>query len=1335
MIKRFLILFFLGLFFTTTFISNVEAQCPTSTSKSTTPVTCFNGSDGTITVTFTGPKPPTGFALWTFDTALSFVISTPAVSNGGYTVTYSNLPVAPSGSVYLVSGNFPGCLPTSLKFVGPIDLLQPAAITSSPIITNVSGCYGNANGSITLNAAGGNGGFTYSFNGGAFGLISSFSGLSAATYPFSIKDNKGCQLDSNIVITQPTQLSISVSGTPVSPSCNGSSDGSITINATGGTPAYQYSKDNGVTYQSSNVFINLPAGTYTIKVKDNNNCTNSSPASLTVTLIDPPVLVTTFVSKTDVPGCFGDNTGQIVVNISGGTPGYTFSIDNGATFNPGVSGNNTINNLITGTYNIKVKDANNCLFTLNPSIVINQPPLLVPSLTSQINVDCKGNSTGSFTVTVTGGTPIYEYSLNGGFYLPLGNSFNYTNLTAGTYNVNVRDSKGCIKPLPTVNISEPAFPLTISSTNTDVTCNGNNDGVITTSVSGGTPGYLYSTNGGSYLAGSGVFSGLSPGNYDIKVKDANNCVAILPTVVINQPLVLTISLSSKVDVTGCAGNANGSISVSAGGGNSSYLFSINGGSFISTLSFPNLTAGNYTIVVKDAKNCTASLGPITITEPAALTASSSGITNASCNGKKDGSFTVTFSGGTASYTYTLNGVASGAAVSPLNITGIGAGSYSVILTDANNCTVTVPSVTITEPAALTASSSGINNASCNGKKDGSFTVTFSGGTASYTYTLNGVASGAAVSPLNITGIGAGSYSVILTDANNCTVTVPSVTITEPAALTASSSGINNASCNGKKDGSFTVTFSGGTASYTYTLNGVASGAAVSPLNITGIGAGSYSVILTDANNCTVTVPSVTITEPAALTASSSGINNASCNGKKDGSFTVTFSGGTASYTYTLNGVASGAAVSPLNITGIGAGSYSVILTDANNCTVTVPSVTITEPAALTSSSSGINNASCNGKKDGSFTVTFSGGTASYTYTLNGVASGAAVSPLNITGIGAGSYSVILTDANNCTVTVPSVTITEPAALTSSSSGINNASCNGKKDGSFTVTFSGGTASYTYTLNGVASGAAVSPLNITGIGAGSYSVILTDANNCTVTVPSVTITEPAALTSSSSGINNASCNGKKDGSFTVTFSGGTASYTYTLNGVASGAAVSPLNITGIGAGSYSVILTDANNCTVTVPSVTITEPAALTASSSGINNASCNGKKDGSFTVTFSGGTASYTYTLNGVASGAAVSIKYNGNRCRQLQCNINRCQQLYSYCSFCYNYRTCSINCKFFGDKQCELQRKERRKFYGYFQWRHRFLYIYIKRSCFGSCGQSFKYNGNRCRQLQGGHY
>ncbi len=448
------------------------------------------------------------------------------------------------------------------------------------------------------------------------------------------------------------------------------------------------------------------------------------------------------------------------------------------------------------------------------------------------------------------------------------------------------------------------------------------------------------------------------------------------------------------------------------------------------------------------------------------------------------------------------------------------------------------------PAPLNATQSQTNPA-CNGQCTGTSIVIATGGSAPYTYSWNTI-------PVQTTqtasGLCAGNYTVVVTDAGSATTTV-TVTITQPPVFLTGISSQTNISCNGGNNGAATATASGGTPGYFF--NWSPSGG--TNANATGLSANTYTVTITDANGCSQT-QTVTLTQPAAFNITSLQ-NNVSCNGGNNGDASVNVSGGNTPYTYSW----SPSGGTNANATGLTANTYTILITDASGCTATA-TITVTEPPALTSS---IANTPvlCNGGNDGTATVTANGGTGPYSY--NWLPSGG--TNVNATGLTAGAYTVTVTDGNGCTSTSTS-TIIEPSALTLTATGTNPL-CSGNT-GSATSTPGGGTSPYTYLWSN-----AQTTQNISGLSSGTYTILITDNNGCTLT-QSVTITVPSAIVLTTSST-PAACMGNT-GTATANASGGTAPLNYAW----SPSSQTTQTATGLNSGSYVVTITDANGCTQT-----------------------------------------------------------------------------------------------------------------------------------------------------------
>ncbi|MDX2003591.1 MAG: DUF2341 domain-containing protein [Chitinophagales bacterium] len=1010
--------------------------------------------------------------------------------------------------------------------------------------TNI-GCFGASTGAITTTVTNGTAPYSYNWGGGV--ITQNRTGLAAGTYNVTVTDANGCTGTASITLTQPSALSASIAGTNVS--CNGGTNGAATLTVSGGTSPFTYNWGGGITTQNRTA---LAAGTYTVTVTDANSCTVA--ASVTIT---QPSILSGSITATNV-ACFGNSTGTATLTVTGGTSAYTYNWGGGVT-----TQNRTA--LAAGTYTVTITDSRSC--TATASVTISQPSAALTASIAGTNVACRGNSTGAATLTVSGGTSPYTYNWGGGV-----TTQNRTGLAAGTYTVTVTDANACTTTA-SVTITQPAAALSASIAGTNVSCNGGTNGAATLTASGGTSPYTYNWGGGVTTQNR---TALTAGTYTVTVTDANACTATA-AVTITQPAVVSGTIS--VTNVACFGNSTGAATLTPAGGTAPYTYNWGGG--ITTQNRTGLAAGTYTVTITDSRSCTATAS-VTITQPsAALSASITG-TNVACRGNSTGAATLTVSGGTSPYSFNWGG-----GVTTQNRTGLAAGTYTVTVTDANACTTTA-SVTITQPAAALSASIAGTNVSCNGGTNGAATLTASGGTSPYAYNWGG-----GITTQNRTGLAAGTYTVTVTDANACTATA-SVTITQPSALSIGYTR-THVTCNGAANGTINLSVVNGTSPYTYLWN---SGATTA--NRTGLAPGNHSVTVTDANGCTAS-NTINITQPvAALSAQVLG-NNLSCYQDNSGmAYLNSATGGTGPYVYTWSNGSSSSAIYDL-----AAGTYTLTVTDAQGCSIS-KSVTLTEPTAFTISASAT-DVSCNGSANGSVNLTASSSYPPYTYTWS---SGEITEDLS--GKGPGTYSVEVMDANGCTATA-SATITQPSTLTASIAGT-NVNCNGGTNGAADLTVSGGTSPYSYNWGG-----GITSDDRTSLAAGTYTVTVLDANNCSATA-STTLTQPTAMSVSLSGT-NINCNGGATGAITTTVTGGTSPYTYNWGG-----GVTTQNRSGITAGTYTVTVSDSRSCTATA-SITITQATALTVAVTG-TNITCNGASTGSVTMMPSGGTPSYTYLWN-----------------------------------------------------------------------------------------------------------
>ncbi len=450
-------------------------------------------------------------------------------------------------------------------------------------------------------------------------------------------------------------------------------------------------------------------------------------------------------NETTGVSCRGGSNGSATASPALGTPPYSYLWNNAQT-------NETATGLSAGTYTVTVQDANSCSVTATATIT--QPTALTVHAGVVNYATCNGLANGKAAATPAGGTSPFTYSWTNAAHAVIATAQSTpATLSAGSYTVTVHDSCGS-SASTSVSITQPTGVHSGISSVSEVGCNGGNGGKATATASGGTYPYSYSWSSGSTLA---TATGLSAGTYTVTVTDKNGCSATnaAPMATITQPAVLSVSLSGPVTEAFCH-SGKGSASVTATGGTTPYTYTWTG-ALSTTASCTKLTAGSYTVTVKDKNGCSATVG-LTITQPVAIhdTIVSSSKVNVLCNGSATGSATVGVKLGTAPYTYLwTNGQTNAAA------TGLSAGIYSVTVTDANGCSSSACPLTITQPGDLRDS---IVGSSCN---DNYITATLGvkGGVAPYTYAW----SPGGGTKATLTNLTVNTYTITVTDKNHCSI--------------------------------------------------------------------------------------------------------------------------------------------------------------------------------------------------------------------------------------------------------------------------------------------------------------------------------------------------------------------------------------------------------------------------------------------------------------------------------------------------------------------------------------------------------------------------------------
>jgi gliding motility-associated-like protein len=1231
---------------------NAATGTPLSAGSYTCTITDANGCIATASVTIT--EPPVITATQSQVNILcngTCTGSATVVASGGTgTYTYAWTPSGGTGATAsaLCAGNYTCTIssPAGCSITRTFTITQPPAITATQSQVNIT-CNGACTGSATVVAAGGNGTYTYSWA-PTGGTGPTASALCAGTYTCTISSPAGCSITSVFSITQPTAVTASATTTP---STCGNPNGTATVTPGGGTGPYTFSW-NTTPLQTTNPATGLLPGSYTVTVTDANGC--STTAVAIVGSAGGPTA--SILSSTNIV-CFG-GTGSATATQSGGTGPFSYSWNSTPVQNTA-----TATGLPAGSYTVTVTDANSCISTA--TVTITQNPAITATQ-SQVNVLCNGACTGTATVVASGGTGTYTYA-----WSPTGGTgATASGLCAGTYTCTISSPAGC-SITQIVTITQPPL-LTVAISSTPTSCNGGSNGTTTGVPSGGTGLYTYVWNS-TPVQTTATATGLPAGNYTVTVTDQNGCTATA-SVAVTQPTAVTATTTTTAST---CGNPNGTATVIPAGGTSPYTFSWNTVPVQTSNPATGLLAGSYTVTVTDDNGCTATAVAI-VSNTGGPVGSIAASTNIACFGGSTGSATATQTGGTGPFTYSWNSTPVQNTATAVNLP---AGSYTVTVTDDNGC-ISTATVTLTQNPAITATQSQVN-VLCNGSCTGVATVVASGGTGTYTYTWTPSGGTGA----SATSLCAGTYSCIISSPAGCSITQP-FSITEPPALTTTSSQVN-VLCNGANTGSATVTPAGGVGPYTYSWNtspaqtnatatalvagsytcivtdanlcstsvtftitqppaltatttfvqstcGNANGTATVTIGggvplygiswntipvqttptATGLAAGTYTVTITDANSCTITA-TVTVPNAGSPAATITSSTNVSCFGGNNGDATVTASSGTPPYTYSWN---TAPVQTTATATGLIAGNYIVTVTDSNGC-VAADSVIITEPPVLTMSAASTDVA-CFGDATGTASVTVGGGTPGYSYSWNSIPVQAAA---NATGLFAGSYICVVTDTNGCMIS-QSVTITEPPQLTLAIAGF-NVSCFNSCDGQVVVIPTGGVPNYGFSWN---TGCNMPSCN--NICAGSYTVTVTDQNGC-VTTASTTVTEPTPIVINTSAV-DAHCN-LPDGSAASNANGGTGTLTYQWIGGPANA-----NYNTIPAGTYSVIVTDANGCADTA-TATVNNLNGVNATLTSVTDLTCFNSNDGVIVTGASGGIAPYTYLWTAPAvsvTGSASSL-------------------------------------------------------------------------------------------------
>lgn len=1021
-------------------------------------------------------------------------------------------------------------------------------IVFQPEIANAGPCATDATGSFSVFLSGGSPPYSLSLEGGPAitrmeNETASFTDLLAGEYSLLVTDQNGCTTDYPFLVGGPQPFFATLIGQR-NPACVGVDDGSLAFDVRGGNKPLRFSLDGGPE-QDSAVFVNLAAGTYsTLLVTDASDCifTYDLGAGAGAVLVNQSnVTATTFVFDVE---CRGEATGTVTLNGAGGMAPYQHAIGAGA-FQPG----NTFTGLTAGTYNFTVQDANGCTF--NPTGVVVGEPAEALGATVMVNdVACAGETSGSIVISATGGVPGYTYSLNGA--APITAS-TFNNLGAGTYAIQVIDNLGCTFSLTGLTLAEPT-PIAGTLVVESPFCFGGEDGQVAGIPSGGSPPYQYRLFGGppgtDVFGPDSLFTGLPPGTYAIRWQDANGCESPpLSFSVVDGP-PFTIQVDTQTDAT--CGEDNGSATVSPlQGGVGAITYNWTGG--LSGSIQTDLSPGIYTVEATDENGCTATF-ELTIGEQPSPTITDQIGVNSGCE-DNEGQASVVINGGLPPYTFDWSSGNSDSLQ-----TGLSAGRYYVTVTDANLCTVTDSVDVQTFPifsfsASSTADSCGLTN--------GTITLGISGGSGSYSVAWEEPVSGSA---FVYTGLASGNYSFTITDTgSNCDAS-GSITVGEVAGPTAAIASVNNSLCT-EGNGSVEIASSGnGILSYRWN-DGNTDGPVRDQLS-----SGNYTVTISDITTCEAVLDVIVELEMPPTVAAQVEVDSCS---EGRGRIVLMVADGQSDYTFSWD---DDAGRTDSIAASLFAGTYSGLVQDANGCS-TLFSFEVLSTAPPVFGPVNVTDASCD-QFNGSITVTATGGSGNLAYTWD---DDFTTSGPRLDDVGAGIYTVTVTDQLGCFAVLPVTVVDIPGPTNLMTSSLENTTC-GEDNGAVSLEVTGGSPAYTYTWSHDLS---LDGPTASALAAGTYDVTVTDANLCEITA-SFTIGASLPLSGEVISSAPATCD-QRNGSATVSTENATGQVTY-----AWGVDPEPLGptATDLPGGTYNVTATDENSCSVIIGVVINNTPAPV-----------------------------------------------------------------------------------------------------------------------------------------------
>lgn len=757
---------------------------------------CYGGESGSFKVVVSGGVPWYG-VFWTGT----------ALSAAGFKV--ENLK---AGQYHMLIEDGNGC-----RIELDTAIIDPEELKLSKVEIDSISCYGQ-NGNVKVYPEGGTPPYRFSWESddGFYRSTQNLIEVLPNTYLFHLHDVNSCHYYETFELKQPEMLILKEAHKDIS--CYHKQDGAITLSAQGGVPAYRFSL-NGSPFASKTQFTNLSTGTFSIKVKDDNDCIKGK----TITLTEPDSL-TADIEKTDIL-CYGQTNGSLTAIVNGGTQAYNYRWQKTIT----IGTTATINNLGTGTYQLSVRDKNNCTATTSENIT--EPSMLL--ISAQISdVICHGEATGAIKLTSYGGWRPHHYLwLSGQDTISKNKTLNQ--VFAGQYQLQVRDKNDCLlDSLFTIQQSDSSWiDLLIDHVYCPDTLGG-----IKVTVNQAIAPYSYHcgdvstppVNWENY-----TFDQLKTGQYPVKVIDARGCQFIDESVLIKDTTTIRIFYDTQ-DIT-CPDGADGAFSFYTEGGKGEHVYSLDGTNYNKQTTYDNLCAGLYDLHVRDEENCIEN-ALIKLISPAEFSLNFT-VTNVACYGDSTAGISLTATGGTPPYSYQWTG--EGFDCQDSMISNIPVGYYELVLTDAHNCQ-TQARQNIQEPTAIYIKGH-CQEPACYGDSSGIIQASISGGTPDYTYFwyANKTIMGKTAQLKNAK---AGQYRLLVRDKNLCEKDTVFI-VSQPDSISINISS-HDCICPEKHNGSIEVRSTGGAPPYHVEWSTGENGEIVE-----GLAPSVYHLSLTDHNGC------------------------------------------------------------------------------------------------------------------------------------------------------------------------------------------------------------------------------------------------------------------------------------------------------------------------------------------------------------------------------------------------------------------------------------------------------------------------------------------------------